>query len=147
MSKSIASSVLLAGAIFLAILLPGCSDEPTPSPAAKILPSATATVTSVPTATATPTPTAMPVTFTEPGIYNDNVFVLPVSEDLVVDGVIAPLPLEEYTKRFYEHFEDKFDFLFVAANILYGPDIQGGARQLLRWSEERRARHRSTALF
>ena len=58
MSKSIASSVLLAGAILLAILLPGCSDEPTPSPVAKILPSTTATMTSVPTAT--PTQTAMP---------------------------------------------------------------------------------------
>ncbi len=62
MSKSIASSVLLAGAILLAILLPGCSDEPTPSPVAKVLPSATATTTSVPTATATATltPTATP---------------------------------------------------------------------------------------
>ena len=66
MSKSVASSVLLAGAILLAILLPGCSDEPTPSPVAKILPSTTATTTSVPTATATatltptPTQTAMP---------------------------------------------------------------------------------------
>ena len=124
MSKSTASSVLLAGAILLAMLLPGCSDEPTPSPVAKVLPSATATTTSVPTATptqtvtptATPTPvptatptatpapiptptaipTATPVTFTEPGIYNDNVFVLPISEDIVVDGVAIPLPLEEY---------------------------------------------------
>ena len=140
MSKSIASSVLLAGAILLALLLPGCSDEPTPSPVAKILPSSTATATSVPTATATaaltpaptsmatptptptttptatPTPTAMPVTFTEPGIYNDNVFVLPVSEYL---GVFD-LPLEEYTKRFYEHFEDKFDFLFIVRNLVPG---------------------------
>ena len=59
MSKSIASSVLLAGAILLAILLPGCSDEPTPSPVAKVLPSATATVIPIPTpsATLTPTPT------------------------------------------------------------------------------------------
>ena len=48
MSKSIACGVLLAGAIFLAILLPGCSDEPTPSPVAKVLPGATATATSVP---------------------------------------------------------------------------------------------------
>ena len=138
MSKSIASSVLLAGAILLAILLPGCSDEPTPSPVAKVLPSATATVIPIPTpsATLTPTPTrtatpiatpspvstAMPVTFTELGIYNDNVFVLPVSEDLVVDGAAIPLPLEEYTKRFYEHFEDKFDFLIVARNLVYGLD-------------------------
>ena len=44
-------------------------------------------------------------------IWNDNLFVLPVSEDFVVDGVASSLPLEEYTKRFYEHFEDNFDFL------------------------------------
>ena len=60
MSKSIASSVLLAGAILLAVLLAGCSDEPTPSPVAKVLPSATATTTSVPTATATQTGTPTP---------------------------------------------------------------------------------------
>ena len=57
MSKSITSSVLLAGAILLAILLPGCSDEPTPSPVAKVLPSATATVIPIPTPSATLTPT------------------------------------------------------------------------------------------
>ena len=72
MSKSVASSVLLAGAILLAILLPGCSDEPTPSPVAKILPSSTATTTSVPTATAaatltpTPTQTATPIATPSP---------------------------------------------------------------------------------
>ena len=67
----------------------------------------------------------MPVTFTEPGIYNDNIFVLPVSEDLVVDGAAIHLPVEEYTKRFYEHFEDKFDFLIVARNLVYGLDTLG----------------------
>ena len=34
-TPSIACGVLLAGAILLAILLPGCSKEPTPSPVAK----------------------------------------------------------------------------------------------------------------
>ena len=43
--------------------------------------------------------------------YNDNVFVLPVSEDLVVDGVAIPLPLEEYTKRFYEPFQGRVRLL------------------------------------
>ncbi len=66
MSKSIASSVLLAGAILLAILLPGCSDEPTPSPVAKVLPSATATTTFVPTATATQTGTPTPTRLATP---------------------------------------------------------------------------------
>ena len=66
MSKSIASSVLLAGAILLAIVLPGCSDEPTPSPVAKVLPSATATTTSVPTAAATATATLTPAPIATP---------------------------------------------------------------------------------
>ena len=66
MSKSIASSVLLASAILLAILLPGCSDEPTPSPAAKVLPSATATPTAAPTATATATLTPAPIATPSP---------------------------------------------------------------------------------
>ena len=60
-----------------------------------------------------------------PLIYNDNLFVLPLSEDFVVDGVAISLPLEEYTKRFYEHFEDNFDFLFVASNLVDSPDILG----------------------
>ena len=64
MSKSIASSALLPGAILLAVLLAGCSDEPTSSPVAKTVPSSTATPSPVPPATAiatlTPTPTAMP---------------------------------------------------------------------------------------
>ena len=62
---------------------------------------------------------------TGPLIYNDNLFVLPVSEDFVVDGVASFLPLEEYTKRFYEHFEDNFDFLFVASNLVRSGDMLG----------------------
>ena len=62
MSKSIAISALLPAAILLAVLLTGCSDEPSPAPSAKILPGSTATLTSVPTATPTAilTPTATP---------------------------------------------------------------------------------------
>ena len=51
---------------------------------------------------------------------------MPISEALAVDGVTTPLLLEEYTKRFYAHFKDEFDFLFVARNLVYGVDIQGG---------------------
>ena len=47
------------------------------------------------------------VVFSEPQIYNDNVFVLPVSENLAVGN----LPLEDYAARFYEYFSDAFDFL------------------------------------
>ena len=71
--------------------------------------------------------TPVPVTFTEPGIFNDNVFVLPISDALAVDGVTTPLELEEYTKRFYAHFEDEFDFLFVARNLVHGVDILEGS--------------------
>ena len=58
MSKSIAISVLLAGAILLATLLPGCSDEPSPAPTS--VPTATATQTGTPTPTRTATPIATP---------------------------------------------------------------------------------------
>ena len=60
-------------------------------------------------------------------LYNDNIFVLPVSEGLAVELVAVPLPLEEYTKRFYEHFKDEFDFLFIARNLFHGVDVQGGS--------------------
>ena len=60
MSKSIAISVLLAGAILVAILLPRCSGEPTPSPVAKVLPGSTATMTPTAVPTPIPTPTATP---------------------------------------------------------------------------------------
>ena len=45
--------------------------------------------------------------FTDPQIYNDNVFVSPVAENLVGGN----LPYQDYAARFYEHFEDGFDFL------------------------------------
>ena len=59
---------------------------------------------------------------TSPHIYNDNVFVLPVTENLAAlwtysgDGP----PLEDYTARFYEHFNDEFDFLIFFANVDQG---------------------------
>ena len=70
MSKSIAISMLGAGAILLAILLTGCSDAPSPTPSAMAVPTPTVTAqtgvtpaptpTMVPTATPTNTPTATP---------------------------------------------------------------------------------------
>ena len=56
---------------------------------------------------------------TSPHIYNDNVFVLPVAENLAAlwtDFGDSP-PLEDYTARFYEHFNDEFDFLIFFANV------------------------------
>ena len=57
MSKPIAG-LLVVGVALLTMLLAGCSDEPTPSPVAKILSGSTATPT--PTRTATPTATPSP---------------------------------------------------------------------------------------
>ena len=51
--------------------------------------------------------------FTDPQIYNDNVFVLPVAENLAAGN----LPYSDYTARFYEHFEDEFDFLIFISNV------------------------------
>ncbi len=100
---------------------------PTPSP----VPSATPTQTPTPTATPTPTPTQTatptpspvpsatptPVTdFTKPQIYNDNVYVMPVTENLA--GGVPPL--EDYAVHFYERFDDEFDFLMFVSNV--GPD-------------------------
>lgn len=73
----------------------------------------------VPEPTATPegTSTSMPTqtTITSPQVYNGNVFVLPVAEDLVIRS--WDLPLAEYTARFYEYFNDEFDFLVFVANV------------------------------
>ena len=51
--------------------------------------------------------------FTDPQIYNDNVFVLPVTEDLAAGG----LPLYEYATRFYSNFTDAFDFLVFLPSL------------------------------
>ena len=48
----------------------------------------------------------------EPLVYNDNVFVLPVPNDVV--------DLFDYARdRFYEHFDDQFDFLILVNNTYY----------------------------
>ena len=55
-------------------------------------------------------------------IYNDNVFVLPVAENLAAlwtEFGNSP-QLEDYAARFYEHFNDEFDFLIFFANVDQG---------------------------
>ena len=52
---------------------------------------------------------------------NDNVFVLPVSEDLATGG----LPLTTYAEKFYTYFEDNFDFLILISNLDFGEDRHG----------------------
>ena len=54
-----------------------------------------------------------------PMLFNDNVFVLPVSEDLAADV----LPLNQFAIEFYKHFEDEFDFLFLLPNLDVGEDV------------------------
>ena len=56
----------------------------------------------------------------EPWVYNDNVFVLPVAESLATDR----LPFRKYTARFYDYFDDDFDFLMFVSN-LEGGDQHG----------------------
>ena len=55
----------------------------------------------------------------DPQIYNDNVFVLPVTEDLATDQ----LPIQDYAARFYEYFDDAFDFLMIWSNLYYSEDM------------------------
>ena len=57
---------------------------------------------------------------TEPEIYNDNILVLPVTENptSLWTGTSGP-PLEDYVMRFYEHFNDEFDFLIFFPNVLW----------------------------
>ena len=93
---------------------------PTPTP--------TATPTPIPTPTPVPTPTPTPIVVTGPQIYSNNVFVLPVAEDLA--RTWYDLPLEEYTARFHEYFNDKFDFIVFVGNVGYDqlePDTPHGA--------------------
>ena len=58
----------------------------------------------------------------DPQIYNDNVFVLPVTEDLVTDQ----LPMRDYAARFYEYFDDAFDFLMIWSNLYSSEDMVRG---------------------
>ena len=53
------------------------------------------------------------IVFTDPQVYNDNVLVLPVSENLAAGN----LPVKNYAVRFYEHFNDEFDFLMFVPNL------------------------------
>ena len=55
------------------------------------------------------------VVFTGPQVYNDNLFVLPVTENLAAGS--GSLPLRDYAARFYEHFSDEFDFLVFVPNL------------------------------
>ncbi len=105
------------------------SPIPTPTPTQTPPPTATATPTPtpipVPTATPTPTPTPTPVPLNlvglrEPLLYDDSIFIMPVSENLVANRRSTVLPLKQYTRRFYEHFNDEFDFLIVARNLAWG---------------------------
>ena len=50
----------------------------------------------------------------EPKVFNDNVFVLPIPEDLIAD---QPLDPARYTSRFYEYFDDEFDFLIFVTSL------------------------------
>ncbi len=47
-----------------------------------------------------------------PQIYKDNVFVLPVAEDLNTDR----LPFWSYAALFFEYFDEEFDFLIFVSN-------------------------------
>ena len=53
------------------------------------------------------------VVFSDPEIYNDNLFVLPVDGNLASGGWSAV----DWTRRFYEHFDDEFDFLVFVVNL------------------------------
>ena len=56
------------------------------------------------------------IVFSEPEIYNGNLFVLPVDESLAA-GRSSSL---DWTRRFYEHFDDDFDFLVFVVNLYDG---------------------------
>lgn len=50
----------------------------------------------------------------EPKIHNDNLFIMPFTEDHVVgEGVF------DFPTRFYEYFEDEFDFLIFVHNFYH----------------------------
>ncbi len=58
-----------------------------------------------------------------PQVYKDNVFILPVAENLATTD---HLPLRDYVIRFYEYFEDVFDFLMIVSNLRLGEDRERG---------------------
>ena len=63
--------------------------------------------------------------FSKQQIFNDNVFVLPITENLVVDRAPSALAMRDYTRHFYGLFADEFDFLLVVRNLIYGVDFDG----------------------
>ena len=50
----------------------------------------------------------------DPQPYNGSLFVMPIEEDLTND---RSLRWGDYMARFFEYFEDEFDFLFLVSNI------------------------------
>ena len=104
--------ILLTLSLIMAVVV-ACDLVLVPTP-----PPPTATVAApVPTATlvvdTTPTATPEPL-HVESQIYNDNVFILPVAEDLLAGPI---WPQRESAIRFYEYFEDRFDFLILVGNL------------------------------
>ena len=64
------------------------------------------------------------VVYTDPQIYEDNVFVMPVEENIAALWTSESWqPEEDYTARFYEHFRDEFDFLILIANVPFEEHI------------------------
>ena len=57
----------------------------------------------------------------DPQIYDGNLFVLPVAESLASDE----LPLEDYVAKFFERFNDEFDFLILVSNLDRFSDQRG----------------------
>ncbi len=51
---------------------------------------------------------------TVPQLYNDSLFVLSIEEELATED---SLPVWDYAARFYEYFEDEFDFLAIVSNL------------------------------
>ena len=52
-------------------------------------------------------------------IYNDNVFVLPIAENVLTLFASKNWSLADYSTRFYEHFSDEFDFLIFIPNVAF----------------------------
>ena len=124
-------SLIMAVVVACDLMLVPTQPPPTATVAAPV-PTATLVVDTTPTATPEPlnevivvpaeavlvvdtTPTATPEPLhVESQIYNDNVFILPVAEDLLADPIF---PQRESAIRFYEYFEDRFDFLILVGNL------------------------------
>ena len=49
-----------------------------------------------------------------PQMYGGSLFVLPIEEELATDD---ELPLRDYVARFFEYYEDEFDFLVLFSNF------------------------------